>query len=85
MPALNQVLLGKCHVVAEVIKTIFIVGAVGDVAVVLLASHRGLLASNDAADGHSKRPVNTAHEIGLVAGEEVVHGNDVHSPAWDGI
>ena len=65
------------HVVAQVIKTEFVVGAVGDVGVVLLATLRRLLVGDDAAGAHAEEAVDTAHQLGLVAGQIVVDGDDV--------
>ena len=65
------------HVVAQVIEAEFVVGAVGDVGVVLLATLRRLLVGDDAAGAHAEEAVDTAHQLGLVAGQIVVDGDDV--------
>ena len=79
--ALHQIRLLPRHVVAQVVETELVVGAVGDVGVVLLAALRRLLLGQDAADRHAQEPVDAAHELALVAGQVVVDGHDVHALA----
>ena len=81
--ALDEVLLLPGHVVAQVVEAELVVRAVGDVGVVLLAAHLGGLTRDDGAGRHAERAVHPAHELGLVAREEVVDGDDVHALAGD--
>ena len=59
MATLYEIGLLPRHVVAQVIKTEFVVGAVGDVGVVLLATLRRLLVGDDAAGAHAEEAVDT--------------------------
>jgi hypothetical protein len=68
-------------VVAQVVEAELVVRAVGDVARVLLAPLLGSLAGQDHAAGETEEPVHAPHELGLVAGQVVVHGDDVHALA----
>ena len=79
--ALHQIGLFPRHVVAQVVETELVVGAVGDVGVVLLAALRRLLVGDDAAGAHAKEAVDTAHEFGLIACQIVVDGDDMHALA----
>ena len=83
--ALDHVLLAPRHVVAQVVESEFVVGAVGDVGGVLLATHVGRLTRHDRAGGHAERAEDAAHDVGLVRREEVVDGDDVHAAAGDGV
>ncbi len=83
--ALHQIGLLPRHVVAQVVETEFVVGAVGDVGVVLLAALRRLLVGDDAAGAHAEETVDTTHELGLVAGQVVVDGDDVDALAFEGV
>ena len=69
------------HVVAQVVEAELVVGAVRDVGRVLLAAHRGGLPGHDASGRHAERAEDAAHELGLVAREEVVDRDDVHAAA----
>ena len=83
--ALDELGLVPRHVVAQVVEAEFVVGAVGDVRGVLLAAHGGVLVGEDAAAGQAQEAVDAAHEVGLVFGEVVVHGDDVHALAGEGV
>ena len=65
--ALDEVLLAPRHVVAQVVEAELVVRAVRDVGVVLLAADGGRLAGDDRPRRHAERPVDAAHEVGLVA------------------
>ena len=84
VPALDQVIGALGHVVAQVVEAELVVGAVGDVAGVLLAALDGGLAHKDAAGGQSQETVDAPHEVGLVLGEVVVDGDDVYPLAGQG-
>ena len=82
--ALDQVLGALGHVVAQVVEAELVVGAVGDVAGVLLTALGGRLAHEDAAGGQPQEAVDAPHEVGLVLGEVVVDGHDVDALAGQG-
>ena len=84
MAALDQVLGALGHVVAQIVEAELVVGAVGDVAGVLLTALGGGLAHEDAAGGQPQEAVNAPHEVGLVLGEIVVDSHDVDALAGQG-
>ena len=69
----------ELHVVAQVVEAEFVVGAVGDVAVVgdlpLLIVEIVL----DDADRQAEEAVDAAHPFRVAAGQVVVHGDDVNA------
>ncbi len=85
MAALDQFGLVPRHVVAQVVEAEFVVGAVGDVRGVLLAADGRILVGQDAAAGQAEEPVHAAHQVRLVLGEVVVHGDDVDTVAGEGV
>ena len=82
MSALHQVGFFPGHVVAKVIEAEFVVGAIGDVGVVLLATLRRLLIGDDATGAHAEESIDTTHQLGLIAGQIVVDGDDVNALAF---
>ena len=81
MPALNAVLQAPGHVVAQVVETELVVGAVGDVGGVLLAALlRGHLGEDD-ADLQAEEAVHPAHPLGVTLGQVVVDRDHVHALA----
>ena len=82
--ALDQVLGALGHVVAQIVEAELVVGAVGDVAGVLLTALGGRLSHEDAAGGQPQEAVDAPHEVGLVLGEVVVDGHDVNALAGQG-
>ena len=81
--ALHQIGLLPRHVVAQVVEAELVVGAVGDVGVVLLAALRRLLVGDDAADVHAEEAVDTTHQLALVARQVVVDRDHVHALAFE--
>ena len=83
--ALHHVLELELHVVAEVVEAELVVGAVGHVARVrglALVVEQVVL---DAAHRQPQEPVDLAHPVRVAPGEVVVHGDDVHAPAGQGV
>ena len=64
-------------VVAQIVETEFGVGAVGDVAEILLAALFAVHRVLDAADGETEILVEMPHPGGVAAGEIVVHGDEL--------
>ena len=83
MSALNHVLALPGHVVAQVIKTEFVVRAVCDVGVVLLASHLGRLIGENTTDRHSQHAENSTHQLRLVGRQVIVRSDDVNPSRRD--
>ena len=66
------------HVVAQVVKTEFVVGAVDNVGGVGLFFFLVILAGGDHADAEAKKRIHRAHPLGVAARQVVVHGDDMH-------
>ena len=79
--ALDEVVLAPRHVVAQVVEAELVVGAVGDVAGVLLAALVGAHRVEDDADAQPEEPVDAAHPLGVALGEVVVDRDDVDALA----
>ncbi len=79
MSALDLVLQARRHaVVAQVIETELGVGAISDVAVVLLAAHARLLIVENAADRQAEVLIDRPHPFTVARGEVIVHRHHVH-------
>ncbi len=82
---LNQLLLVDGHVVPQVVKAELVVGAVGDVGGIgglfRVAHH----AVNDQAHRQPHKAVDFAHPLAVALGQVVVDGDDVDSPARQGV
>ena len=85
MAALNHILHPVLHVVAQIVEAEFVVGAVGDVAVVGLLALLVVEAVHDDAGGQAEEAVDLAHPFGVALGEVVVDGHDVHAAAGNGV
>ena len=83
--SLALVLLGRLHVVAEVIEAELVVGAVGDVAGVDLLPLGRFHLRLDRAHGHSQATKERAHPLGVAAGQVIVDRDDVNALAVEGI
>ena len=79
--ALHQFGQRPGHVVAQVIETKLVIGAVGDVGGVGLAPGRRRHAGQDAAHAQPQEPVDATHPLGVTFGEVVVDRHDVHAIA----
>src|SRR5271154_7329456 len=80
--ALRQIVL---HVVAQVIETEFVVGAEGDVGGVGGATLHVVQIVNDDAHGKTQHLVNRAHPFRVAASQVIVHRDDVHALAGQGV
>ena len=85
VPSLDPVLWRERHIVAQVVEAELVVRAVGDIGAVLLTAfgrgHPGL----DDPSGQSQGAEDAAHQVALVAGEVVVHGDHMHALASERI
>ncbi len=79
--ALHHVLEPVFHVIAQIIEAELVIGAVGDVAVVLLLALLVVEPMDDDADGESEEFVDLAHPFGVALGEIIVDGDDVDAAA----
>jgi hypothetical protein len=71
------------HVVAQIIEAELVVGAVGDVAAILLAPLRVVELMHDAADAESQELIDGAHPGSVALGEIVVDRDDVDALAGE--
>ncbi len=73
------------HVVAQVIESEFVVGAVGDVGAVAHATlGLGLFVDNQ-SNGESQEPVDAPHPLGVALGQVVVDRHHVHALGFQGV
>ncbi len=73
------------HVVAQVVETQLVVGAVGDVAGVGRLALLVVELVHDHADAEAEERVDLAHPLGVALGEVVVHRHDMHALAFEGV
>ena len=69
------------HVVAQVVETEFVVGAVGDIRRVRRLLEVVAHLRQVDADGQSQETVDPAHPVGIALGEVIVDGDDVNAAA----
>ena len=75
--ALHHLARRVFHIVAEIVEAELVVGAVGDVAGILLAPLLVAEIVHDAADGKPQELVDGAHPGGVALGQIVVDGDDM--------
>ncbi len=81
--ALDELVLGPRHVVAQVVEAELVVRAVRDVAAVLLTALGRSHVGDDATDGQTEELVDPARELGVTLGEVVVDRDQVHALAGE--
>ena len=79
--ALHAVGEVELHVVAEVVETELVVGAVGDVGIVSLAALLVVEVVDDDAHAEAQQAVDGTHPGGVPVGQIIVHRDDVHALA----
>ena len=75
--ALHQILEPEFHIVAQIIETEFVIGAVGDVACISLAAADIVEIGDDDADRQAEELVDMAHPFRIAIGQVIVDGHDV--------
>ena len=85
MTTLHQVLFIPRHVVTQVIEAEFIIGAIGDVGVVLLTALGRIHVRQNATSGHTKEVEYPAHKVALVFRQIVIHGDHMHTLTFKGV
>ena len=78
-PALHAVGSRKGHVVAQVVETELVVGAVGDVGRVGRLTRRLVEVRHDDAGAQAQELVHLAHPVAVATGQVIVHRHDVHT------
>jgi hypothetical protein len=71
------------HVVAQVVEAEFVVGRVGDVAVIGGLALFVIDSVHDHADGQAEEIVQLAHPLGVALGQIVVDGHDMDAAAGE--
>ncbi len=79
VPALYEFLTAPGHVVPQVVEAELVVGAVGDVGLVLLAADRRWHLRVDHTDREPEKAVHPAHVLRVPLGQIVVDGDNVHA------
>ena len=85
MAALHHVVLVGHHVVAQVVKTKLVVGAVGDIGIVSTAAGIAVQPLHDEAHGQAQPAVKLAHPLAVALGQVIVDGNDMHTLAGQSV
>lgn len=83
--ALHAIFGTQRHVVAQIIKTELVIGAVGDVAGVRRTLVGMLHTGDDNASGHAECCVDTSHPGGITAGQVVVDGDNMNTTTSKGV
>ncbi len=83
--ALHVALDGLLHVVAQVVEPELRVGAVADVAAVVVLALGIGETMDDHADGQPEELVDASHPLGIAAGQVVVHGDQVDTLAGESV
>ncbi len=81
VPTLHHLRELVFHVIAQIVETVFVVGAVGDVAGISRLALLVVEAVHDDADAHPEELVDLPHPLGIAAGEVIVDSDDVHAVA----
>ena len=79
VPALDHVLHPVLHIVAQIVEAELVIGAVGDVAVVVLLALLVVEPVHDHADAEAEEAVDLPHPFGVALGKVVVDGDDMHA------
>ena len=85
MLPLDHVLQRQLHVVAQEVEAELVVGAVGDVAGVVVASLLVAEAMDDRPHRQAQELVDPAHPLGVARGQVVVDRDDVDAVAGEGV
>ncbi len=85
MAALDELGGEERHVVAQIVEAHLVVRAVGDVRGIGGAALRTGETVDDEADLQPHEAVDLAHPLAVAPGKIVVHGDDVHALAGDGV
>ena len=81
MPALHAVGTIKLHVVAQIVETELVIGAVSYVGSIRGAALAVIEIVHNHADGKPEELVNLPHPLGIAFGQVVIHRHYVHAMA----
>ena len=81
LATLDLFLGGKGHIVAQVIKTEFVIGAIGNVGCIGLLLGYRVHTGNTDTGSHAEEVVEFAHPLCITAGQIVIYRNDMHTLA----
>ena len=81
VPTLHAIGVVKLHVVAQVVETELVVGAVGDVGAIRGAALGVIQIVHNHADGQPQELVDLAHPLGIAFGQVVIDRHHVHAMA----
>ncbi|OIQ70599.1 hypothetical protein GALL_477860 [mine drainage metagenome] len=83
--ALNALVLGPGHVVAQIVEAKFVVGPVSDIAQIGVAPFFGCHGSDDHSDGEAKKAMDTTHPFAVTLSQVIIDGHDVHAFTSQGV
>ena len=81
--ALDHLVDAEIHIVAQIVETVFVIRAVGDVAGIGALAFGIVEPVFDAADGHAEKFVDHAHPCRVARGEVIVDRHNVNALAGD--
>ena len=81
--ALDHFLQPEFHVVAQIVEAKFVIGGVGDVALVSLFTLGVVEPVHDVADGEAEELIDLSHPLGVALGEIIVDGDDMHAQSGE--
>ena len=85
MAALHHIGFINRHIIAQVVKTQLVIRAVGDVAGIGLAALGIRHVMQDRADRQTQEAIHLTHQIRADLGQIVVHRDDMHAFARQGV
>ena len=85
MPPLDAARDVAVHIVAQVVKTEFVISTIGNVAGVIFLAAGIIHVGKNRSYGKAKVAENGAHPLGVAAGKVVVYGDDMDTLARNGV
>ncbi|CAI8205253.1 MAG: Uncharacterised protein [SAR116 cluster bacterium] len=81
VPALDHVLDTEFQIVAQIIKAEFVIGAIGDVSTIGLATFVICQIAGNASNAHPQALIDAPHPAGVARRQIVIDGNNMHTLA----
>ncbi len=82
---LHQFFFVYHHIVPQIIKSQFVVGGIGDIAVIRLSSLIVVHIVENHAHGQAQKLMNLSHPLRITLCQIVIHRNDMHALSFQGI